>query len=101
MFLQDVSKLDTRKNTEEEPNPSSTRELGWVRSQIRNWREEMDAMSTIFVISVYLFFGIFLLLPLLVIVSQAFIINGVPSLKYFINIFTDSDYWADEQINEE
>lgn len=70
----------------------------YIKSQVQTFRQEMDAMSILFIIAVYLFFGIFLVVPLTTIVVDAFIVDGMPSLDYFIGenigIFLNEEYFT-------
>ncbi len=66
----------------------------YLIAQAREFRQEMDNLSLFFVTVVLLFFGTFLVLPLLNILVSAFIINGNFSLLYFEQLFKDSDFFS-------
>lgn len=66
----------------------------YFRKQIQAFRQEMDSMSTVFVLVVSIFFGLFLVLPLLIIFVGAFMSNGQFTLIFFERIFTDPDFFS-------
>ncbi|MHA2294465.1 MAG: ABC transporter permease [Candidatus Hodarchaeales archaeon] len=57
-----------------------------------NFKNEMDATSIIFLIIVVVFFGSFLVFPLISIVAAAFFVNNELSFQYFIDVLKDKDY---------
>ncbi|MHA2368228.1 MAG: hypothetical protein ACXADX_05345, partial [Candidatus Hodarchaeales archaeon] len=75
--------------------PLRIRLKGYVGRQWRGWREEMDPMSSIFILCVVIFFFVFLIYPLLYISYTAFIVDGQPSLARFFgedySVFTAAD----------
>ncbi len=66
----------------------------YLIKQAREFRQEMDPMSSFFVLTVLMFFGIFLILPLTNIFLSAFIINGQFSLLYFEQLLNDPDFFS-------
>ena len=63
------------------------------RKKIADFRNNVDGLSLFFILSVLIFFTIFLIFPLIYIILGAFFINGQFSLDYFNVLFADSDFF--------
>jgi len=66
-----------------------------TRSTLRKLRREMDALTTVQLIAVFVAFGLFLILPILDVVRFSFTDpnTGLPSLIHFAGLFSNSNIW--------
>ncbi|MHA1966798.1 MAG: ABC transporter permease [Candidatus Hodarchaeales archaeon] len=56
-------------------------------------KSDLDPLSTFLLLSVLFFFTIFLVIPVVAILSTAFIVNGQFSFEFFVNVFKNPIYF--------
>ncbi|MDF1538691.1 MAG: iron ABC transporter permease [Candidatus Thorarchaeota archaeon] len=66
-----------------------------MRESVTKFRQEMDSLSWVQLLSVLIAFGVFLIAPLLSVIAFSFMdpVTGLPSLYHFTNLFSDSNFW--------